>query len=154
MKTLRRGVVVKKIIFLSFVLMTLLSPFTSFADEVDNKKQVVEDFQITTPEKVETLLTSDNMVITGMGKESDNLVIEVYSVKRNKNKEIKILLDTYELDVDSLKVFAQDIMLKDGENLISIVLNRDSKTYLFERVVIYDNQLNIVKKLDYSKIKK
>jgi hypothetical protein len=131
-----------------------ISPVVSFADNTAKNTVKLEDFEITTPEKEESLVTTENIVITGIGKEFDRIYIDVYSVKKNKDKEIKILTDSYEFNVDSLKVFAQEIQLKDGLNQITVTVNRDSKKYSFTKKVIYDKKLNLIKTLDFTKTKK
>lgn len=144
----------KKILFLAMMIALCMSPVVSFADNTVKNTVKLEDFEITTPEKEESLVTTENMVITGIGKEFDRIYIDVYSVKKNKDKEIKILTDSYEFDVDSLKVFAQEIQLKDGLNQITVTVNRDSKKYSFTKKVIYDKKLNLIKTLDFTKTKK
>ena len=64
------------------------------------------------------------------------------------------MTDSYEFNVDSLKVFAQEIQLKDGLNQITVTVNRDSKKYSFTKKVIYDKKLNLIKTLDFTKTKK
>jgi len=145
---------VKKILFLAMMIVLFISPVVGFADNTGKNAVKLDDFEITTPEKEETLVTTDNMVLTGIGKEFDSINIDIYSVKKNKNKEIKILTDSYELEVDSLKVFAQDIQLKDGLNQITIIVNRDFKKYSFTKKVIYDKKMNLIKTLDYTRNKK
>ena len=144
----------KKILFLAMMIALCMSPVVSFADNTVKNTVKLEDFEITTPEKEESLVTTENMVITGIGKEFDRIYIDVYSVKKNKDKEIKILTDSYEFDVDSLKVFAQEIQLKDGLNQITVTVNRNSKKYSFTKKVIYDKKLNLIKTLDFTKTKK
>lgn len=144
----------KKILFLAMMIALCMSPVVSFADNTVKNTVKLEDFEISTPEKEESLVTTENMVITGIGKEFDRIYIDVYSVKKNKDKEIKILTDSYEFDVDSLKVFAQEIQLKDGLNQITVTVNRDSKKYSFTKKVIYDKKLNLIKTLDFTKTKK
>lgn len=144
----------KKILFLAMMIALCMSPVVSFADNTVKNTVKLEDFEITTPEKEESLVTTENMVITGIGKEFDRIYIDVYSVKKNKDKEIKILTDSYEFYVDSLKVFAQEIQLKDGLNQITVTVNRDSKKYSFTKKVIYDKKLNLIKTLDFTKTKK
>lgn len=144
----------KKILFLAMMIILFISPLVGFADNTGKNAVKLDDFEITTPEKEETLVTTDNMVLTGIGKEFDSINIDIYSVKKNKNKEIKILTESYELEVDSLKVFAQDIQLKDGLNQINIIVNRDFKKYNFTKKVIYDKKMNLIKTLDYTRIKK
>ena len=144
----------KKILFLAMMIVLFISPVVGFADNTGKNAVKLDDFEITTPEKEETLVTTDNMVLTGIGKEFDSINIDIYSVKKNKNKEIKILTDSYELEVDSLKVFAQDIQLKDGLNQITIIVNRDFKKYSFTKKVIYDKKMNLIKTLDYTRNKK
>lgn len=144
----------KKILFLAMMIALCISPVVSFADNTVKNTVKLEDFEITTPEKEESLVTTENMVITGIGKEFDRIYIDVYSVKKNKDKEIKILTDSYEFYVDSLKVFAQEIQLKDGLNQITVTVNRDSKKYSFTKKVIYDKKLNLIKTLDFTKTKK
>ena len=129
-------------------------PVVGFADNTAKNEVKLDDFEITTPEKEESLVTTENIVITGIGKEFDRIYIDVYSVKKNKDKEIKILTDSYEFNVDSLKVFAQEIQLKDGLNQITVTVNRDSKKYSFTKKVIYDKKLNLIKTLDFTKTKK
>ena len=135
----------KKILFLAMMIALCMSPVVSFADNTVKNTVKLEDFEI---------VTTENMVITGIGKEFDRIYIDVYSVKKNKDKEIKILTDSYEFDVDSLKVFAQEIQLKDGLNQITVTVNRDSKKYSFTKKVIYDKKLNLIKTLDFTKTKK
>ena len=144
----------KKILFLAMMIALFISPVVSFADNTAKNTVKLEDFEITTPEKEESLVTTENIVITGIGKEFDRIYIDVYSVKKNKDKEIKILTDSYEFNVDSLKVFAQEIQLKDGLNQITVTVNRDSKKYSFTKKVIYDKKLNLIKTLDFTKTKK
>ena len=144
----------KKILFLAMMIALCISPVVSFADNTAKNTVKLEDFEITTPEKEESLVTTENIVITGIGKEFDRIYIDVYSVKKNKDKEIKILTDSYEFNVDSLKVFAQEIQLKDGLNQITVTVNRDSKKYSFTKKVIYDKKLNLIKTLDFTTTKK
>ena len=93
-------------------------------------------------------------MLTGIAKEFDIINIDVYSVKKNKNKEIKVLSESYELEVDSLRVFAQEVQLKEGFNQIDFEVNRDSKKYNFTKRLIYDKKLNLIRTLDYTKNKK
>lgn len=131
-----------------------VSPVVGFADNTGRNAVKLDDFEITTPEKEETLVTTDNVVLTGIAKEFDIINIDVYSVKKNKNKEIKVLSESYELEVDSLRVFAQEVQLKEGFNQINFEVNRDSKKYNFTKRLIYDKKLNLIRTLDYTKNKK
>jgi hypothetical protein len=145
---------VKKILFLAMMIALFILPVVGFADNTAKDEVKLDDFEITTPEKEESLVTTDSMVLTGIGKEFDSINIDVYSVKKNKNKEIKVLTESYEFEVDSLKVFAQDLQLKEGLNYITVLVNRDSKKYSFTKKVIFDKKLNFIKTLDYTKNKK
>lgn len=131
-----------------------VSPVVGFANNTGRDAVKLDDFEITTPEKEETLVTTDNVVLTGIAKEFDIINIDVYSVKKNKNKEIKVLSESYELEVDSLRVFAQEVQLKEGFNQINFEVNRDSKKYNFTKRLIYDKKLNLIRTLDYTKNKK
>lgn len=144
----------KKILFLAMMIALFILPVVGFADNTAKDEVKLDDFEITTPEKEESLVTTDSMVLTGIGKEFDSINIDVYSVKKNKNKEIKVLTESYEFEVDSLKVFAQDLQLKEGLNYITVLVNRDSKKYSFTKKVIFDKKLNFIKTLDYTKNKK
>lgn len=144
----------KKILFLAMMIALFILPVVGFADNTAKSEVKLDDFEITTPEKEESLVTTDSMVLTGIGKEFDSINIDVYSVKKNKNKEIKVLTESYEFEVDSLKVFAQDLQLKEGLNYITVLVNRDSKKYSFTKKVIFDKKLNFIKTLDYTKNKK
>jgi hypothetical protein len=145
---------VKKILFLAMMIALFVSPVVGFADNTGRNAVKLDDFEITTPEKEETLVTTDNVVLTGIAKEFDIINIDVYSVKKNKNKEIKVLSESYELEVDSLRVFAQEVQLKEGFNQINFEVNRDSKKYNFTKRLIYDKKLNLIRTLDYTKNKK
>ena len=144
----------KKILFLAMMIALFILPVVGFADNTAKNEVKLDDFEITTPEKEESLVTTDSMVLTGIGKEFDSINIDVYSVMKNKNKEIKVLTESYEFEVDSLKVFAQDLQLKEGLNYITVLVNRDSKKYSFTKKVIFDKKLNFIKTLDYTKNKK
>ena len=144
----------KKILFLAMMIVLFVSPVVGFADNTGRNAVKLDDFEITTPEKEETLVTTDNVVLTGIAKEFDIINIDVYSVKKNKNKEIKVLSESYELEVDSLRVFAQEVQLKEGFNQINFEVNRDSKKYNFTKRLIYDKKLNLIRTLDYTKNKK
>ncbi len=144
----------KKILFLAMMIALFVSPVVGFADNTGRNAVKLDDFEITTPEKEETLVTTDNVVLTGIAKEFDIINIDVYSVKKNKNKEIKVLSESYELEVDSLRVFAQEVQLKEGFNQINFEVNRDSKKYNFTKRLIYDKKLNLIRTLDYTKNKK
>ena len=144
----------KKILFLAMMIALFILPVVGFADNTAKNEVKLDDFEITTPEKEESLVTTDSMVLTGIGKEFDSINIDVYSVKKNKNKEIKVLTESYEFEVDSLKVFAQDLQLKEGLNYITVLVNRDSKKYSFTKKVIFDKKLNFIKTLDDTKNKK
>ena len=65
-----------------------------------------------------------------------------------------MLSESYELEVDSLRVFAQEVQLKEGFNQINFEVNRDSKKYNFTKRLIYDKKLNLIRTLDYTKNKK
>jgi len=145
---------VKKILFLAMMIALFVSPVVGFANNTGRNAVKLDDFEITTPEKEETLVTTDNVVLTGIAKEFDIINIDVYSVKKNKNKEIKVLSESYELEVDSLRVFAQEVQLKEGFNQINFEVNRDSKKYNFTKRLIYDKKLNLIRTLDYTKNKK
>jgi hypothetical protein len=145
---------VKKILFLAMMIALFVSPVVGFANNTGRDAVKLDDFEITTPEKEETLVTTDNVVLTGIAKEFDIINIDVYSVKKNKNKEIKVLSESYELEVDSLRVFAQEVQLKEGFNQINFEVNRDSKKYNFTKRLIYDKKLNLIRTLDYTKNKK
>ena len=136
------------------MIVLFVSPVVGFADNTGRNAVKLDDFEITTPEKEETLVTTDNVVLTGIAKEFDIINIDVYSVKKNKNKEIKVLSESYELEVDSLRVFAQEVQLKEGFNQINFEVNRDSKKYNFTKRLIYDKKLNLIRTLDYTKNKK
>ena len=144
----------KKILFLAMMIALFVSPVVGFANNTGRDAVKLDDFEITTPEKEETLVTTDNVVLTGIAKEFDIINIDVYSVKKNKNKEIKVLSESYELEVDSLRVFAQEVQLKEGFNQINFEVNRDSKKYNFTKRLIYDKKLNLIRTLDYTKNKK
>ena len=144
----------KKILFLAMMIALFVSPVVGFANNTGRNAVKLDDFEITTPEKEETLVTTDNVVLTGIAKEFDIINIDVYSVKKNKNKEIKVLSESYELEVDSLRVFAQEVQLKEGFNQINFEVNRDSKKYNFTKRLIYDKNLNLIRTLDYTKNKK
>lgn len=144
----------KKILFLAMMIVLFVSPVVGFANNTGRNAVKLDDFEITTPEKEETLVTTDNVVLTGIAKEFDIINIDVYSVKKNKNKEIKVLSESYELEVDSLRVFAQEVQLKEGFNQINFEVNRDSKKYNFTKRLIYDKKLNLIRTLDYTKNKK
>lgn len=144
----------KKILFLAMMIALFVSPVVGFANNTGRNAVKLDDFEITTPEKEETLVTTDNVVLTGIAKEFDIINIDVYSVKKNKNKEIKVLSESYELEVDSLRVFAQEVQLKEGFNQINFEVNRDSKKYNFTKRLIYDKKLNLIRTLDYTKNKK
>ena len=144
----------KKILFLAMMIALFILPVVGFADNTAKNEVKLDDFEITTPKKEESLVTTDSMVLTGIGKEFDSINIDVYSVKKNKNEEIKVLTESYEFEVDSLKVFAQDLQLKEGLNYITVLVNRDSKKYSFTKKVIFDKKLNFIKTLDYTKNKK
>ena len=144
----------KKILFLAMMIALFILPVVGFADNTAKNEVKLDDFEITTPEKEESLVTTDSMVLTGIGKEFDSINIDVYSVKKNKNKEIKVLSESYELEVDSLRVFAQEVQLKEGFNQINFEVNRDSKKYNFTKRLIYDKKLNLIRTLDYTKNKK
>ena len=141
----------KKILFLAMMIALFVSPVVGFADNTGRNAVKLDDFEITTPEKEETLVTTDNVVLTGIAKEFDIINIDV---KKNKNKEIKVLSESYELEVDSLRVFAQEVQLKEGFNQINFEVNRDSKKYNFTKRLIYDKKLNLIRTLDYTKNKK
>ena len=132
----------KKILFLAMMIALFILPVVGFADNTAKNEVKLDDFEITTPEKEESLVTTDSMVLTGIGKEFDSINIDVYSVKKNKNKEIKVLTESYELQ------------LKEGLNYITVLVNRDSKKYSFTKKVIFDKKLNFIKTLDYTKNKK
>ena len=144
----------KKILFLAMMIALFVSPVVGFANNTGRNAVKLDDFEIITPEKEETLVTTDNVVLTGIAKEFDIINIDVYSVKKNKNKEIKVLSESYELEVDSLRVFAQEVQLKEGFNQINFEVNRDSKKYNFTKRLIYDKKLNLIRTLDYTKNKK
>ena len=144
----------KKILFLAMMIALFVSPVVGFANNTGRNAVKLDDFEITTPEKEETLVTTDNVVLTGIAKEFDIINIDVSSVKKNKNKEIKVLSESYELEVDSLRVFAQEVQLKEGFNQINFEVNRDSKKYNFTKRLIYDKKLNLIRTLDYTKNKK
>lgn len=144
----------KIVLFLAFIISFSI-PAIAFADNDTTKKTIrVEDFEITVPEKDNTITSRDNFVITGNAKKNDKIVIDVYNIKRNRDNELllKRIVDSYNIDVDSLEIFAQEINLKQGENMIEITLNRNNKTYTFIRSITYDKELNIIKALEIKKI--
>lgn len=145
----------KKICFLVMLLSFFILPSFSFADDVDTKKTTqIENFEITVPEKDNTFTNDGEIVVTGIGQKYDIVTIQAYSVKVNNSKDkekiVKLLFDSYETEIDSLKVFAHDIKLKSGENHIVITLDRNGKKYTFTKIVHYDKAFNILKAVDYK----
>lgn len=148
----------KKMLCLLLMIGFFVMPSISSADEIDDKKVKVEDFEITVPEKKNTFIDSGEMIISGVGKQDDKVYIDVYSVtttnEKDKEKIVRLLIDSYDIDVNRLQVFAQDVQLKEGENNIVITLCRGKDKYKFTRVVNYDKSLNIIKTLDYKRLVK
>lgn len=147
----------KKLVLILFLCIFSLPTFAYANNTGDKVQNKLLNFEITNPKEEATIVPSSNIVLTGVGVDKDKLDIEVYSVKRtvNKDKElvIKKLNNSYSLTIDSLKLFAQELELKEGENLIAVNLTRNDKKYVLERTVNYNKnmQLNtIIRQLDYK----
>ena len=144
----------KRICFLIMLVGLFILPSFSFADDIDNKKTVkIENFEVTVPEKDNTFTTDGEIVVTGVGQKHAIVDIQAYSVKttmKDKEKVVKLLFDSYEAEIDSLKVFAHNVKLKAGENHIVITLTRNDKKYTFTKIVHYDKDFNILRAVDYK----
>lgn len=130
----------------------------SFANSADNlpipkvkqsnvkTEDIPEFFKITTPEEKNILTTSSKLAISGIAKQGDNVKVEVYFVTVSKNKDgvdmNKTLIDSFETDVDKLGIFAQEVNLSKGENIIYITLTRDSKEYKYMYNVSVSNSVS------------
>lgn len=146
----------KKVVLLTMLLISFVLPTFSHADEVDSKGVKIDNFEISSPQNATTLTTDDAFIVTGTGLKNDKIFIQVKLIKRNGNGDVILntVLDEYDFEVDSLKVFAQEIKLKNGENQIIVVLNRDGKKSYFYKTINYDKELNLTKDLKYKVGKK
>ena len=141
----------KKLLFLVLLLTFILPTFAYASNGEDKKNAKLTDFEITNPKEEAAIVPSENIVLTGIGVEKDKIDIEVYSVKRtlpkDKEKEsvIKKLNNSYVVNVDALKVFAQEIELKEGENFIAITVTRGGKKYNINKTVNYNKNMELNK---------
>lgn len=150
----------KNKLFLLVLLLSFIMPTFTYANNIEkvNEKNSPAkiDFEITNPKEDSAVVTSENIVLTGIGEEKDKLEIQVYSVKRSiakgKEKVIKKLDNSYELEIDALKVFAQEIELKEGENQVTIIVTRNNKKYTFNRTVnLFKNGMGLTKIIEQIK---
>lgn len=144
------------------LLLTFVLPTFADASNGEDKKNVkLTDFEITNPKEEAAIVPGENIVLTGIGVEKDKIDIEVYSVKRtlpkDKDKEkeavIKKLNNSYVVNVDALKVFAQEIELKEGENLVVITVTRGDRKYTVNKTVNYNKNMElnkIIRQLEYK----
>ena len=151
----------KKLLFLVLLLTFILPTFAYASNGEDKKNAKLTDFEITNPKEEAAIVPSENIVLTGIGVEKDKIDIEVYSVKRtlpkDKDKEkeavIKKLNNSYVVNVDALKVFAQEIELKEGENLVVITVTRGDRKYTVNKTVNYNKNMElnkIIRQLEYK----
>ena len=151
----------KKFLFLVLLLTFVLPTFADASNGEDKKNAKLTDFEITNPKEEAAIVPGENIVLTGIGVEKDKIDIEVYSVKRtlpkDKDKEkeavIKKLNNSYVVNVDALKVFAQEIELKEGENLVVIRVIRGDRKYTVNKTVNYNKNMElnkIIRQLEYK----
>ncbi|EHL19269.1 MAG: hypothetical protein ACTTHM_05960 [Peptoanaerobacter stomatis] len=151
----------KKFLFLVLLLTFVLPTFADASNGEDKKNAKLTDFEITNPKEEAAIVPGENIVLTGIGVEKDKIDIEVYSVKRtlpkDKDKEkeavIKKLNNSYVVNVDALKVFAQEIELKEGENLVVITVTRGDRKYTVNKTVNYNKNMElnkIIRQLEYK----
>ena len=151
----------KKLLFLVLLLTFILPTFADASNGEDKKNAKLTDFEITNPKEEAAIVPGENIVLTGIGVEKDKIDIEVYSVKRtlpkDKDKEkeavIKKLNNSYVVNVDALKVFAQEIELKEGENLVVITVTRGDRKYTVNKTVNYNKNMElnkIIRQLEYK----
>lgn len=151
----------KKFLFLVLLLTFVLPTFADASNGEDKKNAKLTDFEITNPKEEAAIVPGENIVLTGIGVEKDRIDIEVYSVKRtlpkDKDKEkeavIKKLNNSYVVNVDALKVFAQEIELKEGENLVVITVTRGDRKYTVNKTVNYNKNMElnkIIRQLEYK----
>lgn len=151
----------KKFLFLVLLLTFILPTFADASNGEDKKNAKLTDFEITNPKEEAAIVPGENIVLTGIGVEKDKIDIEVYSVKRtlpkDKDKEkeavIKKLNNSYVVNVDALKVFAQEIELKEGENLVVITVTRGDGKYTVNKTVNYNKNMElnkIIRQLEYK----
>ncbi len=151
----------KKFLFLVLLLTFILPTFADASNGEDKKNAKLTDFEITNPKEEAAIVPGENIVLTGIGVEKDKIDIEVYSVKRtlpkDKDKEkeavIKKLNNSYVVNVDALKVFAQEIELKEGENLVVITVTRGDRKYTVNKTVNYNKNMElnkIIRQLEYK----
>ncbi|EHL16434.1 hypothetical protein HMPREF9629_01274 [Peptoanaerobacter stomatis] len=151
----------KKFLFLVLLLTFVLPTFADASNGEDKKNVKLTDFEITNPKEEAAIVPGENIVLTGIGVEKDKIDIEVYSVKRtlpkDKDKEkeavIKKLNNSYVVNVDALKVFAQEIELKEGENLVVITVTRGDRKYTVNKTVNYNKNMElnkIIRQLEYK----
>lgn len=153
----RRIGVVKNKLLLLVLLLSFIMPTFTYANNVNEKNSPAKiEFEITNPKEDSAVVTSENIVLTGIGEEKDKLEVQVYSVKRSiakgKEKVIKKLDNSYELEIDALKLFAQEIELKEGENQVTIIVTRNNKKYTFNRTVnFFKNGMGLTKIIEQIK---
>ncbi|MGP1597633.1 hypothetical protein [Peptoanaerobacter stomatis] len=151
----------KKFLFLVLLLTFVLPTFADASNGEDKKNAKLTDFEITNPKEEAAIVPGENIVLTGIGVEKDKIDIEVYSVKRtlpkDKDKEkeavIKKLNNSYVVNVNALKVFAQEIELKEGENLVVITVTRGDRKYTVNKTVNYNKNMElnkIIRQLEYK----
>ena len=151
----------KKFLFLVLLLTFVLPTFADASNGEDKKNAKLTDFEITNPKEEAAIVPGENIVLTGIGVEKDRIDIEVYSIKRtlpkDKDKEkeavIKKLNNSYVVNVDALKVFAQEIELKEGENLVVITVTRGDRKYTVNKTVNYNKNMElnkIIRQLEYK----
>lgn len=90
-------------------------------------------FNITTPDKINSITTSPKIVLSGVANPGDKIIISTHSLSYKAGKEIvSTPLEDFEIVVDSLGIFAQELNLSKGDNEIHITLVRGTEyKYLY-----------------------
>lgn len=157
----------KKFRSCSFLLALLLflAPNLTFANQnvsgamdklsiVDEKKQakIPEDICITSPKEIASLADSDKTICSGRAAEGDVVNIDTYTLILSASNTDNMLIpyENYDFTINNLGLFAQEINLKKGDNLVVCTITRNDKKYTFKYVITYsDNPAeNLIEKIN------
>lgn len=120
--------------------------------EIENKDEVPKDIKITSPKEIASISESDKVVLSGTASPGDSVNIDVYSliIAKNSTDDVLVPLEQINFTINELGIFAQEISLKKGDNLLICKIKRNNKEFIFKYIVTYSDDLkvNLMEKIE------